>query len=83
MPRKEPKGGFMHGSSGYDNYGCRCDVCRAGNAAKQKRIRESNREERELVDGVWVHPLATHGTLTGYQYYKCRCRDCTRASREA
>lgn len=81
MPRKPPEGGFMHGASGYDNYGCRCDVCREGNREKQKRLRENNREERQLIDGVWVHPLAPHGTRNGYQYYKCRCGACTEAAR--
>lgn len=82
MPRKPPEGGFTHGASGYDNYGCRCDVCKEGNAAKQKRLRESNRDERVLINGVYVHPFAPHGTRNGYQYYKCRCGPCTQAAKE-
>lgn len=80
MPRKPPEE-FQHGASGYDNYGCRCDVCKEGNRNKQKALRERNSEERQLVGGVWIHPLAPHGTLNGYQYYKCRCGPCTEASR--
>lgn len=28
-----------HGESGYNNYGCRCDVCKAGVAAGARRRR--------------------------------------------
>ena len=81
MPRKPPEGGFQHGSSGYDNYGCRCDVCKEGNRDKQAALRERNSEERQFINGMWIHPLAPHGTRNGYQYYKCRCNACRDAVR--
>lgn len=31
---------------------------------------------------VEKHRNRNHGTLTGYTHYKCRCADCSRASRE-
>lgn len=36
--------------------------------------------ERVEIDGRLVHPRATHGTMTGYNNFGCRCLDC--AARE-
>ena len=33
----------VHGASRYDHDGCRCEVCKAGKAAKSKRYRESKK----------------------------------------
>lgn len=59
---------FKHGTTtGYGSYKCRCDPCKAAQAAY--RVKWFN----EVRD-----PAKTpHGTLNGYTNYKCRCDECT------
>lgn len=57
-----------HGSrSTYQNYGCRCDDCRAGNSADVLRM-VGNRHKRVSE--------APHGTRTAYDMWGCRCEAC-------
>lgn len=42
---------FTHGASGYNNYGCKCDTCRAGHAAKMRAYRKRRKER----GGRWLH----------------------------
>jgi hypothetical protein len=67
-----------HGVTRYDDYGCRCDVCRAANA------------ERHLFGRSWravARPEANlgldHGTRSTYVNHGCRCEPCVEAQREA
>lgn len=55
-----------HGTeNGYQNYGCRCDPCRA--ARKAARTLHDPYDER-------------HGTYNGYRNYGCRCDPCKAAN---
>ena len=40
---KWPKGVRKHGETGYNHFGCRCEICRAANAAKQRQWFYANR----------------------------------------
>ena len=70
----------VHGSTGYSNYGCRCDVCveawrlrcNASDAAARKRAEERRISGEEPPE---------HG-VRGFAYYGCRCEVCTSAHRE-
>lgn len=47
-----------------------------------ERVRSYQRArlaERIEVDGVLVHPNAPHGTVSGYNYWGCRCLSCSTA----
>jgi hypothetical protein len=64
-----------HGSrTGYGQYGCRCEACRAANTASCRDWRR--RMARGLSDGD-----PRHGTSNGYSNYGCRCEDCRAAYR--
>lgn len=57
---------MRHGTSyGYKERRCRCDECRAWNAAHHAQGRD-RREGTALV----------HGSNSTYVNYKCRCDDC-------
>lgn len=43
---------------------------------RRAETKKQNRAERELIDGVLVHPYAPHGTSNGYNWYGCKCRPC-------
>lgn len=59
-----------HGGSGnaYANYGCRCDQCKAANAARVRR-RSHERDASTL-------PPEAHGKYTTYTNWRCRCEKC-------
>jgi hypothetical protein len=63
-----------HGGSGnaYSAYGCRCDECRAANAARAKR----RRLERYAEGGDFEHGVC------GYTNWGCRCDECSEAHSE-
>ena len=78
-----------HGTTnGYGNLNCRCDDCRAANAAHHKDYMGRHPEQREKhrVRRQTIKPLDVddprHGTDNGYTNYVCRCDDC-RAARLA
>jgi hypothetical protein len=66
------------GSSGYNQHGCRCDLCKAWNA---ERCAVSS--ERAKAKRATAMPKKAHGTQNGYHYWGCRCKPCTKANREA
>jgi len=65
-----------HGGAGtaYSHYGCRCDECRAANAARKKR---RDKERARLLAAGLVNP--THGEVSTYSNYLCRCDECRAA----
>lgn len=65
-----------HGTfGGYNNHGCRCDRCRAANAAEFARSKAA-RADRLRMDPT----LAPHGVASTYGNWGCRCRPCTEAN---
>lgn len=54
----------------YNNAGCRCDGCRAENAAYHRERRKAR------IENIPAH---VHGTNDGYLNYMCRCRECNDA----
>jgi hypothetical protein len=81
-PRENRKRGISPGdprhgtANGYNNYGCRCDDCRAAWAVACTRYRN-----RWRIIGGPDDPA--HGTRNGYVYWHCRCDRCLAANREA
>lgn len=74
--------------------GCRCDECRAAQAARQRSAggggygeahRRRNFAERTFVGGRWIAPVPDerHGREDTYKRHGCRCVRCTVATREA
>ena len=64
----------IHGTlSGYQYHGCRCDDCKAANAASFRRWRTTMRgtEPRK------------HGIVSAYTHYRCRCDACVEAARQS
>jgi len=64
---------FAHGLSGYNNYGCRCQVCTEGNTEYQREYRQRRAAEGNLI----------HGSRDTYVNANCRCRPCTAAASAA
>lgn len=61
-----------HGTiNGYGNLACRCDACKAANAAYQRKLR-LERHGRPIPDHV-------HGTENGYARWYCKCDACRAA----
>jgi len=59
----------LHGrSAGYNDAACRCDRCRAWEAA---------RAARKYYDADRAR--LQHGTAATYRHYGCRCEQCTEA----
>lgn len=50
---------LRHGRTGYDRYHCRCDICRAGEAAKQRRRYRRNAIRRAECSGSRPKLIAT------------------------
>ena len=67
-----------HGVTRYDNYGCRCEVCRAANADRHRELR-SRRAASRPEDNVGL----AHGSRSTYVSYGCRCERCVEAQRAA
>lgn len=77
---REMPASTVHNTSTYGNWGCRCDVCTAANAATVAYARASRAAERTVVDGRMVALKApTHGSNSTYNNWFCRCRPCTDA----
>lgn len=69
---RTPVEGAPHGTvTAYTHYRCKCDPCRAANAAHHSALRQRRRE---------LGSAPTHGT-SGYANYGCRCPVCTDAHR--
>ncbi len=77
--RARANGTIPHGTpSGYGNYRCRCDACRAAWTPYSRRVRRSAAAKAKQRGC----PMEKHGTLSGYQYYGCRCQGCRAAQRD-
>lgn len=77
MPR--PRRPLEHGTTtGYNTHGCRCDQCRAANAAYSRSL-AARKRAGEPVRECSRAPI-THGTTRGYNR-GCRCDDCRAARR--
>lgn len=64
---------MKHGRSGYERHGCRCAICRAGNAAKVAATRARRLARLKATPTPEAHP--GHGTYAGYDA-GCRCEAC-------
>ncbi|MGO8882754.1 MAG: hypothetical protein ACLPUO_01680 [Streptosporangiaceae bacterium] len=63
-------GGHKHGTaSAYNNYGCRCELCRTAASAARRAWAES------LQDRPFAE--VPHGTASGYRNWGCRCERCS------
>lgn len=72
-PRPLTQSDRRHGTPhGYNYYGCRCDGCRAWNAADCRR-------RRDLRLRRPIPATAVHGLATTYATYACRCDACRKA----
>lgn len=69
---------WKHGMSGYTNYGCRCDICRAA-ATAYRRKRTAERRLLLAADPT----LVPHGRASTYGNWGCRCDPCRAAWRDA
>ncbi|MCD6056536.1 MAG: hypothetical protein K0R44_8 [Thermomicrobiales bacterium] len=78
-------------SGGYGNHHCRCDACRAANAAMAKDWRDRNAERSRAVKARWRRKMGMaerppvvrnpdcplgYGSRTGYTRHGCRCDLC-------
>lgn len=80
-------GNPRHGTdNGYRNLGCRCDRCRAANAASHLAWTHRtgmHRPREEYLDNLYDNP-PPHGTVTSYaRPWFCRCDECRAASAAA
>jgi hypothetical protein len=70
-----PDGDPRHGTTNaYDNFGCRCDACKAANT----RVL-AQRKAARLARGL-APDDPRHGTDNGYRNWGCRCAPCTIAA---
>ena len=67
-----------HGVTRYDDYGCRCQVCRTANAERHRELRARRAATRPEND-----PFLEHGSKSTYINYGCRCAACTEAQQDA
>jgi hypothetical protein len=65
-----------HGLNGYNNYACRCDICKEAQRV-DITVRRARRQAAGLPDGD-----ERHGTYNGYSNYCCRCDHCKLAARD-
>lgn len=64
-----------HGTvTGYQNWGCRCPLCRGQHSAAQARWRAAR-----VARGEADPSLIPHGTTGGYINWGCRCNRCSAA----
>ena len=64
---------FTHGSSGYVNYGCGCEVCREGHRIAMANARVRRRARTKANGGI--APVAVHNNST-YTNWGCECGVC-------
>lgn len=75
---------WWHGTrGGYTNHRCRCDDCKAANAAMQRDQREKRAQRLAGIATPGVRPDAKdkpiHGLPTTYTNWGCRCPACKAA----
>lgn len=78
---KQHKGERRHGTKYNYGLGCRCELCTEAMRIAQK-TRNENRNDRIIPFKSRSKTGLVHGTLNGYQYYKCRCDACKKAVSE-
>jgi hypothetical protein len=68
--------GVEHGTTNaYNNYSCRCEVCKGAYREFQKpQVAERRAKGLSATD-------PRHGTYNGYANYGCRCTECVEANR--
>lgn len=69
---------FTHGASAYANSLCRCDICREANTRRNMTARAERLAARVVVDGRLTAVGATHGLLSSYVNWGCRCATCSK-----
>lgn len=63
-----------HGTTnGYQNLGCRCELCKHANSVQMRKQRA-----RRFASPTPAH---VHGSVNGYGNWGCRCERCTDAWR--
>lgn len=69
---------IKHGGTGssYDNYGCRCQDCKAAHLARHRANKERWRAQPKDPDDP------RHGTPSFYNNHGCRCDKCRAVWRE-
>lgn len=67
-----PKEAAHGGTRRYRTRGCRCDVCRAGNAARQAAAKARRYARRAAGAATFTHGASAYGN------WGCRCPTCTR-----
>lgn len=78
-----PEPAAEHGTAqAYNADGCRCAVCKAGNAQRMNDYRQEKKDRRVLIDGRLVAPVAPelHGRRSTYTNQWCRCEACVAAN---
>jgi len=70
----------------YTHKGCRCPDCRAANAKYKREKVRYNRDLTASSSLAFLHaylsdalPSITHGITNSYDWWGCRCKDCTEA----
>lgn len=84
---EEVDDGLAHGKrSTYTKHKCRCDLCKEANAeykrnktAHYRSLQASETREDLSPDAQALLGELTHGVLSTYEWYQCRCRLCKAA----
>lgn len=73
-----------HNSETNAYYHCKCNECRAATRRRIYALRDRRRAARKWVNGhlVTTQPGVSHGKLSTYQNWGCRCPDCRAANRQ-
>ena len=77
-----------HGTAGgYTNFACRCEDCTRAQREADRKYRANNPEKVRAANARYKARLEQtqfadipHGTIGGYNNYKCRCADCRKAN---
>jgi hypothetical protein len=79
MTKKFPGHGTVYA---YNDFSCRCDLCKAAKAEYRKnRMPKYERLTIEQVRELGL-PEPKHGTVSSYSNYRCHCPLCTAALTE-
>lgn len=84
---------MQHGTRNtYLRHKCRCEPCVKAAQEYSREWYQKNAERRKMLAAKWaaankdaerVIPDDKHGTVSGYEYWRCRCEQCRTAVREA
>lgn len=70
---RTPEEEIPHGNTGYLSYACRCEICKTLHAEMHK-LQVAKRKAKGPA--FW-----THGIITTYTNFKCRCLECSEAAK--